>query len=57
VSEAPNTRDPLAVVDERNEADRLALEVYGPAAKSLGYRVRVQGIAGSFGIFLVVPED
>lgn len=53
----PNTRDPLRILETRQEADELALEVYGPSARSLGYRVTVKPFARAFGIFLVVPED
>jgi hypothetical protein len=49
----PNTTDPLWIDDERSNAHKLALEVYGPLAKTLGYAVTVRPIAGAFGIFLV----
>lgn len=50
---SPNTRDPLVIVDERPQADRLALEVYGPAAKTLGYSVTVRPLAGAYAVYLV----
>lgn len=49
----PNFRDPLAVCEDRQQADRLALNVYGPAAKSLGWTVTVRPYAGEYAIFLV----
>lgn len=50
---SPNFRDPLVICEDRTQADRLALEVYGPAAKSLGWSVTVRPLAGDYGIYLV----
>lgn len=53
MSNRPNTTDPLWIDDSRSDADRLALTVYGPLAKTLGYAVTVRPLAGAFGIYLV----
>lgn len=56
VNNPPNTTDPLWIGNDRREVDQLALEVYGPLARSLGYMVRVRPThktGGVFGIFLV----
>lgn len=57
MSNRPNTTDPLWIDDNRSDADRLALELYGPLAKTLGYAVTVRPIAGAYGIYLVDRES
>lgn len=57
MSNRPNTTDPLWIDDSRTDATRLALEVYGPLAKTLGYAVTVKPTAGAFGIYLVDRES
>lgn len=54
MSTKPNTRDPLAVYDDEKRAHLMALEIYGPLARSLGYSVSVRRThRGTHGIFLV----
>lgn len=56
---SPNTRDPMAVYEDREQAIRDAFNVYAPIAKRAGYRVRVRRTTpvrpGSsfYGIYLV----